>query len=259
MSATLAVRSTRIRYWEVDALRGVAIMMMVVFHLMWDLWYFRIFPEVILDAGFWKYFQRATANLFLILVGVSLTLSYRHALAVRGSSAGLFPKFLRRGLSIFGLGMLITLGVWLSGVGSVHFGILHLIGFSVIAAYPLLPYRRLNLALWLAFFLAGRWIAGVHASELWLVWLGITPDPYFAVDFFPVIPWFGVVLLGVYLGNTLYTPAGRIFPLSDLSGWLSVRGLQFLGRHSLVIYLAHQPILIALLILFGFVSLASLR
>lgn len=233
--------------------------MMVVFHLMWDLLYFRILPDLILHVGFWKYFQRATANLFLILVGVSLTLSYCRAVAVQGSTAGLFPKFLQRGLGIFGLGILITLGVWLSGIGSVHFGILHLIGFSIIAAYPLLPYRWLNLVLWLVLFLAGGWITGVHASQLWLVWLGVTPQRYLAVDYFPVVPWFGVVLLGVFLGNTLYTPTGRIFALPDLSAWLPVRGLRFLGRHSLVIYLIHQPLLIAMLVLLGLVPLASLR
>ncbi|MBV7337163.1 DUF1624 domain-containing protein [Chloroflexi bacterium TSY] len=65
------------RYWEVDALRGVAIIMMVTYHLMWDLWFFRILPDVVLYTGFWKYFQRTTASLFILLVGISLTLSYR--------------------------------------------------------------------------------------------------------------------------------------------------------------------------------------
>jgi uncharacterized membrane protein len=259
LPSAVAVRSSSTRYWEVDALRGVAIIMMVVYHLMWDLWYFRILPELILTAGFWKYFQRTTASLFLILVGVSLTISYRRAVVAQGTTAGLFPKFLRRGLGIFALGMLITLGVWLSGVGSVHFGILHLIGFSVVAAYPLLRFRWLNLALWLVLYSAGGWMASIHSAQLWLVWLGITPQPYLAVDYFPVIPWFGVVLLGVFLGNTLYTPTGRLVPLPDLSAWLPVRGLRFLGRHSLVIYLIHQPILIAFLVLLGLVPLAALR
>ena len=73
------------RFWEVDALRGVAIVMMVIFHLMWDLWAFHVLPDVVLWAGFWKYFQRTTATLFIMLVGVSLTLSYRRAAAKQGT------------------------------------------------------------------------------------------------------------------------------------------------------------------------------
>ena len=47
--------------------------------------------------------------------------------------------------------MLITIGVWAAGTGYVHFGILHLIGFSIIAAYPFLRFRWLNLFLWILF------------------------------------------------------------------------------------------------------------
>ena len=85
--------------------------MMVIFHFMWDLWAFGILPNVVLYAGFWKYFQRTTASLFIVLVGVSLTISYQRALAARGPH-GLYWKFFRRGLMIFGLGMVITLVLW---------------------------------------------------------------------------------------------------------------------------------------------------
>jgi uncharacterized membrane protein len=129
------------RFWEIDTLRGVAIVMMIIFHLMWDLWFFGVRPETVLYAGFWKYFQRTIPILFLSLAGISLTLSYRFAIRSRGSRDKLFRKFLRRGLKVFGLGMIITVAVWAAGTGYVHFGILHLIGFSIIAAYPFLRYR----------------------------------------------------------------------------------------------------------------------
>jgi uncharacterized membrane protein len=262
------------RFWEIDTLRGVAIVMMIIFHLMWDLWYFGVRPETVLYDGFWKYFQRTIPILFLSLAGISLTLSYRFAIKSRGNTKGLFKKFLLRGLKVFGLGMIITIAVWAAGVGYVHFGILHLIGFSIIAAYPFLPYRWINLVLWILFVIGGYFIQDLHivalssvfehggtmwplldTDPMWLAWLGLTPRVYVPVDYFPVIPWFGVVLLGLFLGNTLYTTEGRNFYLPDYSAWLPVRFLSFLGRHSLLIYVIHQPILIALLYVFGIIQI----
>ena len=88
------MRTRTARFWEVDTLRGVAIVMMVIFHFMWDLWAYRIMPDLVLYAGFWKYFQRTTASLFIVLVGVSMTLSYRAAIRSKGNTDGLFRKFL---------------------------------------------------------------------------------------------------------------------------------------------------------------------
>ena len=253
-AARVTPRQAIQRFWEVDSLRGVAIVMMVIFHLMWDLWYFRVLPDVVLWAGFWKYFQRTTAILFILLVGVSLTISYQRSVAKRGVD-GLYLKFLVRGLRIFGLGMVITVVTAALRIGYVHFGVLHLIGFSIAVAYPFLRYRRLNLALWAAFVVAGYFVRYQYVDTLWLVWLGLTPRLYAPNDFFPLIPWFGVVLLGVFLGNTFYPQGKRTFFLPDFSAWLPFRFLEFLGRHSLLIYMVHQPALFALLALFGIIDI----
>lgn len=242
--------ATQARFWEVDSLRGVAIVMMVIYHLMWDLWFFRILPDIVVWAGFWKYFQRTTASLFLILVGVSLTLSYRRIVEKQGTSTGVYPKFARRGLRIFGIGMLITLGVWLAGTGYIHFGVLHLIGFSIVFAYPFLRLRWPNIGLWLLFNVVGYILLDVRVPTTWFVWLGFVPFGYAPVDFFPVFPWFGAVLLGIGLGNLFYTKTGRAVELPDLSQLAPIGLLGFLGRRSLLIYVIHQPILVGLLFLF---------
>lgn len=225
--------------------RGVAIIMMVIFHLMWDLWSLNILPDVVLYAGFWKYFQRTTAISFLLLVGVSLTVSYRRAQRKRDEAEGLWRKFAWRGLRIFGIGMGFTLIAWVSSFGYVQFGILHLIGVAIILSYPLLRYRWLNLLLWAIFFAAGGFLEGYYTTNNWFLWLGLHRRDYYPLDYFPLFPWLGVVLLGAFLGNTFYRAEGRLIPLPDW-GWLPpVRLLRFLGRHSLAIYVIHQPLLLA--------------
>ena len=67
------------RHWEIDALRGLAVVMMVVYHLMYDLYYFKV-SDAIFTNRFWFYFQRTTASLFVILMGISLTLNYSRSL-----------------------------------------------------------------------------------------------------------------------------------------------------------------------------------
>jgi len=267
-----AVKSSP-RLWEIDTMRGVAIITMIVYHTMWDLWYWRVLPNVVLWEGFWKYWQRFTAGTFLILVGVSLALVYRRERARRAPGERIFPKFLRRGLKIFGLGMIITVVVTLARIGYVDFGILHLIGVSTILAYPFLRFTWLNLALWGVLSVIGQWLVGMHfdghwmslpmGSTLtvffidgrWLAPLGITPTYYPAVDYFPLIPWFGVVLLGVWFGNWFYAGNQRLIPLPDWGDVLPIRGLRFLGRHSLVIYLVHQPLILLVLLMLGIVTL----
>jgi uncharacterized membrane protein len=252
-AGTPAVRPRRARYWEIDTLRGVAIVMMIIFHLMWDFWYYQIIPDLVLYAGFWKYFQRTCANLFLILVGVSLAVVTIQRMGDDLDSLPPFRPYLMRGLKVLGCGMLVTLVVWTAGIGYVHFGVLHLIGFASIASYPFLRKRTLNLILWAIFFIAGYFLLPVRMDFPWLLWLGLPPDRYYPNDYFPVIPYFGVVLLGIFVGNSLYGPEGRRFVLPDIGNWLPLRGLQFLGRHSLIIYLTHQLALFAILAALGLI------
>lgn len=103
------------RLWEVDAARGVAILMMVLYHLTYDLDTFGGYA-VESTSGFWALFADTTASLFLFLVGVPLAIS--HTRSSGSVESSLFGKYLLRGLRIFGCGMILTLVTWLAGVGS---------------------------------------------------------------------------------------------------------------------------------------------
>jgi uncharacterized membrane protein len=245
------------RFWEVDAARGVAIVMMVVYHLVYDLDTFGGYG-IRSISGFWAYVADATASAFLILVGLSLAISYSRASA-EGRSRKLFGKYLRRGLRIFAYGMALTVVFFVLEMGVVVFGILHLIGVSIILAYPLLRFRLPNLLLGLSLIAVGWYmrIQGLSAESPWLLPFGVVPENLFMPDYRPLLPWFGVVLLGLFVGNVLYGSGKR--PVS-FAGKVPVvaKPLLPLGRNSLFIYLIHQPILVALLTWLGIIELGDL-
>ena len=188
-------------------------------------------------------------------MGVSLTLRYDR-LKPALSERQLFGEFLLRGAKIFGWGMVITAVTYLAlGSGFIVFGILHLLGLSTVLAYPFLRSRWAGLVGGIVVIVLGVYLNQQLSASPWLIWLGVRQLGRHMVDYYPIFPWFGPALLGVFAGLTLYPGGAPRFTLPDLSGAAPVRGLSFLGRHSLVIYLVHQPIRLAILILLGVGSL----
>jgi uncharacterized membrane protein len=239
----------------VDAARGVAILMMVLYHFLYDL---DTFGGYAVDSttGFWARFADATAFAFVFLVGVSLAISHARS---RTGSRGLFGKYLGRGVRILGYGMALTLVNGLLGMGIIAFGILHLIGVSIILAYPLLRFRLPNLVAGLVVIAAGLYLDSLNvvADSAWLLPLGVVPEGLLMPDYRPLLPWFGVVLLGLFAGNVVYG-SGRRLLASGRKTPAAARVLTPLGRNSLFIYLVHQPVLVALLALSGVIEVGFL-
>ncbi len=244
------VESPTVRFWEVDLLRGVAILLMVLYHLVFDLNYFAVY-DIDVSSGFWLAVARAAASLFLLLVGLSLTLSHSRA-RLLGQEDRFRFRLLKRSAWILGLASGITLVTYLFiGKGFIVFGVLHLIGLSLLLAYPFIRLQKANFIFGLLFILLGIYLQNVSVGFPWLLWLGPAPADFYSVDYFPVFPWFGVILVGIGLGSQLYPGYRRRIPLPDLSFQAFVKALGFLGRNSLAIYLVHQPVVIALLYLSG--------
>jgi len=242
------------RYWEVDAARGIAIVLMVIYHFTWDLNHFGLYSGNMLATP-WQTFARSIATMFIFVMGVSLTLSYNR-LKRKISRKRLLQKNLLRGAKIFGWGLLITLGTYFFiGDGFVVFGILHLLGLSIILASPFLfmP-RRVSLIAAVVVIGLGIYAEGLVSPSPWLIGLGVKQAGRYMVDYYPLLPWFGVALLGLFFGFTLYPEGKPAFHLPDLANTPPIRGLTFLGKHSLLIYLIHQPILFAGFILAQFLS-----
>jgi uncharacterized membrane protein len=232
-----------VRYWEIDALRGVAMLLMTAFHLTWDLVNYRV-VDVNMGREPWPSFSRIIATMFLSLSGISLVISY-----YRGGKERGFTKYLLRGLKVFGLEMVVPLTTYVAIRNQfVIFGILHLIGFSIVAAYPFLPRQRkwVSLLVGLALIAVGIAINRRTTSFPWLIWLGINQRGRWMADWYPVLPWYGLVLVGISAGHALYPGARRRFDLPDWSGLPVIAQLCFLGRHALLYYILHQPVLIGI-------------
>ncbi len=215
---------------QIDLLRGLAVLMMVVFHLKWGLSYFGMNPPAPFD-GFWNLFQKATGSLFIALVGVSLVLSH--------SSSASPGKYLSRGVRIFGYGLIVTLGsLVFKPEGFVFFGVLHFIGLAIVLAFPFIRFTWLNLLLGATLLVAGIQLQSMSFDFPWLVWLGLW-HPVYTIDIYPVLPWMGVVFLGMFAGRIMVR-GGR--PDMTEAGRRRSRTLRYLGRHALPAYFIHLPL-----------------
>ncbi len=238
------------RVWEIDAARGLAVLMMACYHLVFDLAAFGNLAVSPL-TGRWRLFADITASLFLGLVGVSLALSAGRV----PSRAILFRKQLRRGGTVFGAGLIVTAATLAFAPDRpIWFGILHLIGVAIPLGVPFVGRPWAAAQVGVALVLAGPVVRATRIDGSWLLPLGIRPESFSTLDYRPLIPWFGVVLLGVALGSVLYgRRGGSLRPAWGASPlW---RPLRFLGRHSLVFYLLHQPLMLAALAALGLIDL----
>jgi uncharacterized membrane protein len=212
--------------------------------------------ELDVNSGVLLIIGRSASMTFIFLVGLSLTLSYSRARNCTNGNRSLFPKYVRRGVAIFSWGLVITLvtGILLPR-GTIFFGILHLIGVSIILAYPFLKFQLKPMFVGLAILFIGFFAEGAYVDFPWLLWLGIRPYGFYSIDYVPLIPWFGLVLLGVSAGNILYRGYRRQFRIRDLENNPLVKLFGLMGRKSLFIYLVHQPLIIGFLIIGGFTNI----
>ena len=224
------------RIVAVDALRGGALCLMFVYHFSFDLRYYRVIAADFEHDPFWLGFRALIVAAFMALVGVSLVLAYRAGATRR--------HFWRRIGVIAACAVAASAGSYVLFPRTfIYFGILHCIAVASILAWPLARHPRWALAVGIAVIAAGLAYANPLFDQRALSWLGFTTHKPATEDFVPLFPWAGVVLVGIAVGQALAHAAFR--PLAPLAR--SPRWLTFLGRHSLVVYMVHQPILLGLL------------
>ena len=221
--------------------RGAALAAMAVYHFSWDLSFYGLADIAVASATGWIVFARMIASTFLALVGVSLVLAARGGINWRGYG--------RRLAQVAAAAAAITVATWFAFPGAfIFFGILHAVAlFSVLAlAFVRLP-PVLTLAAAALAFAAPSLVSAPLFDQWWLLWTGLGTFFPPSNDYVPLFPWFGATLTGLALARIA---EGR--GLWDrLADWRPDTGLARLaslaGRHSLLVYLAHQPVLLALL------------
>lgn len=223
-------------------LRGTAILFMIVFHFSFDLNYFRVISVDFLNDPPWPQFRILIVSMFLLIMGMSLQLATRHGLNRR--------SFLRRLLLLLLYAGLVTVGSrYLFPESYIWFGILHFIALASVLGLLFVRLNHLNLALGVAIVLLGALLELPFFDQPALQWIGMMTHLPYTEDYVPLVPWFGVVLLGIYLGRQVFERAGPARLMAISPRHLPGRTLALAGRHSLHIYILHQPVLLGILAL----------
>jgi uncharacterized membrane protein len=231
----------------IDAARGIAIAAMVVYHSAWNLSNFGFIGADVGRDLSWIVFARLIAGSFLALVGVSLVLATRHGLNLR--------RYLQRLAMIVAGALAVTAATWFVFPNAfVFFGILHSIAVASVLGLVFVRLPALLLAVSAVLWFLIWWFVQQPVFDYpALLWVGLGTLPVQSNDYVPLFPWFGVVLAGMVFAK-LAVSAGRqgratlIEAFAHPAPW----PLVWAGRHSLAIYLLHQPVL------FGLTWLASL-
>jgi len=229
------------RLQGLDIFRGYAILLMVIFHFSFDLNNFHIVDFDLKHGDFWRYFRFLIVSMFVFLAGISLYLAHQNSVD--------FKKVKKRLLILGGASTLVTIGSYTQFPNSwIYFGILHFFLFASLIGLLFLRLPKISFMLGLAI------ILGYNFHLIDMHWLfKLLQEPLhlplrYTEDLANVIPWFGVFLLGVSFAN--FQLHYKLFNNSFFNSKHKVNStFAYLGKHSLLIYLVHQPILFSFFLL----------
>ncbi|MFL5783241.1 MAG: heparan-alpha-glucosaminide N-acetyltransferase [Bacteriovoracaceae bacterium] len=224
------MKDTRVPY--LDILRAVAVIWMIIFHATYDMRMFN-YNHIDFGDGFWYAFPRVIAGTFLFCVGIAL--NYTHAGKV--STKAIIKRLKKLGLAA----LAVSIGTYFFNQSQwVFFGTLHcILAGSLLGAF--FVHRRRAALIVMLMIMVLQYVVGFDIK-----WVSsIIQKP--SMDFIPIYPWFWVVLMGILVGPYLSRSA-------ILMRMKTPKFFDFLGRHSLAIYLLHQPLLFGALFLYQYLT-----
>jgi uncharacterized membrane protein len=229
------------RIQSIDLIRGVDIVLMVLFNYSVTLTYFKLI-HIPSNFLYWSVFPRAVAAIFIFISGAAAYVSFENR------KESFSKRYFVRGGKLLIFAAFITLFTYIFvPEGAIYFGVLHFFAASSFLVPFFIKYGKLNLAIGLLIVLSGSYLQLTDFDFPYLFWLGFTPENFYTFDYFPLMPWLGVLLLGIYAGEYIVEKTVSIKFKGRLADVFA-----FFGKNSLTIYLIHQPVLVSLLIILGF-------
>lgn len=222
------------RNFTLDLMRTLAIVLMVIFHFLYDLTHFGWVDWDTPDGEGWRQFRWVIISLFFLALGISLCFAHQPKI--------MYYKFFKRVLQIAAGALLISVSTYFVIHSNwIFFGVLHFLAFASIVCIGFVKKPRLSFVIGLTFLIVGfagwvkpRWPFDIFFANL----------PSYTNDYVAIFPWLGMVFIGITLGHS---PWFKSDPLKHLQQRQYSKYAVWPGQHGLSIYLLHQPILIALL------------
>ncbi|MDE1992086.1 MAG: DUF1624 domain-containing protein [Rhizobiaceae bacterium] len=236
-----------------DTARGIALLAMASYHFTWDFEFFGYLEGGTAETGWLKIYARAIASTFLFLAGFSLVLANTPDIRWRS-------YFKRLGMIVAAAAAISAVTWWFMSDEWIFFGILHCIAAASIIGLLFLrlpAFATLLIAVLLAIgILVDNVVAplSLHSAFFdrpWLYWIGLSENLPRSNDYVPIFPWLTPFLFGLGVAQ-LATAMGWLHPLARLGGGRNL--IARAGRHSLIFYLLHQPILFGLVYLLSLVA-----
>lgn len=237
------------RFDTLDTLRGFALINMLAFHASYDL--------VMIFGVEWPFFHTQGAFYWQQMICILF-------IFISGCVASFSSRLLKRGLIVFGAAMIMTLVTYFVMPSQViWFGVLHLLGISMIIVYLLQPVlkkvpKMLGAVVAFLIFITTRYVDigtlnffGIRYGKLpeawyqtdWLFFLGFPNASFFSADYFPILPWLFLFLTGYFVFGLLKDRENANYL------YIRIPGLSFIGKHTFIVYLLHQPVIYGILLL----------
>ena len=235
------------RIWQLDFVKGIAIIAVIIANYSFALYYFGIIEQTE-NWFYWWLFPRMAAGTFVVVSGISLWLSYLKNQTL--------TKQAKRSMILLLIAAVVTLATYFAiNTDYVLFGIMHfmalsgLVGYFVLKLNPKISHLILG---GITLMFAGLFVQMVDGQNYFFMWLGFVPYEYHAVDYFPLMPWFGLTMIGIAIGKTIFSRGAGVSITDKLRNEKRNRAIEsfcLIGRNTLAAYMLHIPVLFAVIYL----------
>ena len=225
------------RYQSLDTLRGLAIIGMILFHanyMLEEIFAIDIFHFSDLS---WYILGRAVGITFITVSGISLYLSIQNR-----PPSGIVNTTKLRFMILTTIALAISLVTYIFFYDQrISFGIMHFFAIATVLSLPFIRLGSWNMLVGIICLIIGYTIGPLRVDTDLLIPLGLIPNDYYSADYYPIFPWFGYYLIGYGAASWLYLSG--YFDTLFAGSYSILRPLAYIGRHSLLVYVLHIPII----------------